>query len=137
MVHELKLQNHFQHLGLLSYGDSVKFQKSCDALLVTSSKVIDGEDYSIAGKTFEYIGMRKPIIGFVTEGAQKRLLEKTGMSVVCNPDHLEESCEKLKGLIEGKTKFSPNVDFLNNLSCKSNTEKLAGLIKNVSGSFSL
>lgn len=133
MVDEFELRGHFQHLGLLNYADSIRFQQSCDALLITSSKVIGGEDYSIAGKTFEYIGAKKPIIGFVTEGAQKRLLEKTGMSLICDPDRSEESCEKLKDFMEGKARFFPKVDFLNRLSCKSNAEKLAGLIKNICG----
>lgn len=131
MVDEFELRDHFQHLGLLNYADSIRFQQSCDALLITSSKVIGGEDYSIAGKTFEYIGAKKPIIGFVTEGAQKRLLERTGMSLICDPDRSEESCEKLKDFMEGNARFFPQVDFLNGLSCKSSTEKLARLIKDV------
>jgi len=128
MVMESNIGNVFLHLGTLSHKESFDFQHSCSALLLTSSKVIGGQDYSIAGKTFEYFGMQKPILGFVTEGAQKRILEKSGMAVICDPDDPEASSKKLLELIDGNITFSPNADFLNSLSRKNLTRELSNII---------
>ena len=54
-----------EFVGHLEHPSVIRFQRECDALLVTSSKVIGGQDYSIAGKTFEYLSFRKPLLGFV------------------------------------------------------------------------
>jgi len=97
---------------------------------VTSSKVINGQDYSIAGKTFEYISMRKPIVGFVCDGAQKRLLEKTGLSLICDPDTPGPSAGKLESLIDTQVEFSPNRKFLTSLHRRLLTKKLADTVWN-------
>ena len=57
------------------------FQETCDALLITTAKQLDGKYYSIAGKTFEYIQMQKPIVAFLFDGAQKDLLVEGGTSL--------------------------------------------------------
>lgn len=92
-----------------------------DYLLLTSSKVIDGSDYSIAGKTFEYLASGKPILAFVAEGAQKQLLEETKNAVICDPDDLDACQKKLEQLCTGKlepSKESQASDFL----CSSQLE---------------
>lgn len=131
MVEEFKLQEKVKFLGWLNHQESLKFQKSCDGLLLTSSKVIGGEDYSIAGKTFEYITMGKPIIAFVAEGAQKRFLEETGISVICNPDDEDDSSTVLADLINNKILPEPNSQFLNSLHRKELTKKLANLFHKI------
>ena len=131
MVSEFALESVVRHLGVLSHRDSLAFQQSCDALLVTSSKVIDGQDYSIAGKTYEYISMKKPIIGFVAEGAQKRILERSGLAVVCEPDMPDKSSRQLADLVGGKWNADPNIEFLNSLHRKELTKKLAEVIHSV------
>ena len=62
------------------------FQKKCDILLGTSHKVIDGKVYCIAGKTYEYIYMQKPVLAFVKEGAQKQIFEESGLGIICDSD---------------------------------------------------
>lgn len=131
MIQEFELQDHVKLLGRVSHKDSLKFQQSCDALLITSSKVVGGEDYSIAGKTFEYMIMNKPILAFVSDGAQKRLLENTGLTVICNPDDSESSSEKMIELIDKKLLIIPNIPFLQSFHRKALTEKLANVIKTI------
>lgn len=131
MVKEFELEKNVEFIGILSHQESLNFQKSCDALLITSAKVIGGKDYSIAGKTFEYFTMRKPIIAFVCEGAQKNILENSGMAIICDPDNINESSLKLRDLCEYKINLSPDGSFLNSLSRQNLTEKLAGLIRDI------
>ncbi|MBI2270824.1 MAG: hypothetical protein HYU69_10790 [Bacteroidetes bacterium] len=129
MVKEFGLEKVITHLGQISYENSLKFQHSCDALLATSVKVIGGEDYCIAGKTFEYVTMRKPILGFVTKGAQLDFLEGSGMALICNPDHTALSARKLYKLITGKYQFKPDIEFLKQFERVSLTEKISNIIK--------
>jgi hypothetical protein len=115
--------------GYLDHGSVLKFQAECDALLVTSSKVIGGQDYSIAGKTFEYFSMRRPILGFVAEGAQKNILQRSGLALICDPDDSEGSARKLSDLIDGKVRFAPDDSFLHGLHRRNLTRQLADVIK--------
>ena len=117
-----------EFLGRISLEESLRFQQTCDALLLTSSKVVGGQDYSIAGKTFEYVSMQKPIIGFVTEGAQKRILERTGMSVICDPDDPNASAMSLERVLDGPRWAMPDETFLDSLHRIPLTEKLARVI---------
>lgn len=131
MVSEFALDRVVSHVGALAHRESLSFQAGCDALLVTSSKVLGGQDYSIAGKTYEYLSMKKPILGFVAEGAQKRLLEQTGMALICNPDAVDQSAESLKRLLDGKWKPVPRAEFLDSLHRRALTAKLAKIITGV------
>ncbi len=132
---EFGLHDIVEFVGPLNRREVLRFQEACDALLVTSAKVIGGRDYSIAGKTFEYFARKKPIIGFVTEGAQKDILEKSGMAVICDPDQVQESAQKLRDLISGRSRFSPNAEFLNSLSRRNLTAKFARVLREAIAAF--
>lgn len=121
-----------KHTGFLKHDDAVLFQQECDLLLLTSAKVIGGRDYSIAGKTFEYFTMRKPILAFVCDGAQKDILEETGMSVICDPDQTDANAAILKRIIEQGVMVHPNRQALEKYHRKQLTSQLAGIIKSAS-----
>jgi glycosyltransferase involved in cell wall biosynthesis len=128
-VAQFNLADVVEFVGHLDHPRVLEFQRNCDALLVTSSKVIGGEDYSIAGKTFEYLSLRKPIVGFVAEGAQKDLLVSSGLALICDPDAPEAAAERLGGLLAGRLGLRPNVRFLKQLHCRKLTAQLAEVVK--------
>lgn len=128
-VNQFGLSDVVEFVGHLDHPEVVKFQQECDALLITSSRVVGGKDYSIASKTFEYFAMRKPILSFSAEGAQKDLLAFSGMAVACDPDAQEESAEKLFDLINGRIQLAPNVPFLQKLHRRELTRQLAEEIR--------
>jgi glycosyltransferase involved in cell wall biosynthesis len=130
-VAQFNLGGLVEFAGQLDYASAIQFQRECDALLVTSSKVIGGRDYSIAGKTFEYFSMKKPIIGFVAEGAQKEILADSGMALICDPDAPEKAAEQLGNLLAGRLELNPNVNFLKQLHRRELTGRLAEVIKSV------
>lgn len=130
-IKEYNLEGLVEFVGQLDHPGVLEFQRGCDALLVTSSKVIGGRDYSIAGKTFEYFSLRKPIIGFVAEGAQKDLLAASGMAVLCDPDAPDASARRLADLIEGRAEFTPNIPLLKQLHRRELTQRLAEVIKSI------
>jgi glycosyltransferase involved in cell wall biosynthesis len=131
MILDLGLENIVHHAGFLNHKEIINFQSSCDFLLLTSSKVIGGRDYSIAGKTFEYFTLGKPILGFVSEGAQKDLLENSGMSVTFNPENTDENAEKLENLFSKGVSLKINRSFLSDFHRRKLTQKLSEVFKEI------
>jgi len=130
-VTQFGLAGMVEFVGQLDHCSVLAFQKDCDALLVTSSKVIGGRDYKISSKIFEYFTMRKPILGFTTEGDQKDLLVASGMAVLCDPDSPDAAAETIRHLIDGRIQLRPNSDFLKRLHRKELTRQLAEIIHSV------
>lgn len=114
-----------KHLGYISHKESIELQAKSDFLLLTSAKVVGGRDCFIAGKTFEYLTMGKPILGFVSEGAQKDLLEESNISVILNPDNINENATQLISLFQKGINLKPNTSFLQKFTISSNTQHLA------------
>jgi glycosyltransferase involved in cell wall biosynthesis len=132
MVAAYGLQDQVEHLGQMSHAQSIAFQATCDMLLITSAKQLDGSsDYSIAGKTFEYFQQMRPILAFVCKGAQKEILIEAGSALICDPDDLEKSVGAILGLLNGITSLKPNIPFLESLSRPALTSALAGVIETV------
>jgi len=125
------LENNCRHYGHLNHDDVISFQKGCDALLITSSKVIDGRDYSIAGKTFEYFTIGKPILAFVCDGVQKDLLQQSGSAVMFNPDDNKQSVTTMLQFFNGNIKLNPDMSFIKQHHRKNLTKKLAGVIREI------
>ncbi len=131
MVSKFSLQSIVRHDGFLDKQDVLSFQRRCDALMITSAKVINGRDYSIAGKTFEYLAIGKPILGFVAEGAQKDLLVETQSGIILDPDKPKVSAEKLRDFLNGKIKVTPDYEAIAQYSTQATTLKLSKIIHNL------
>ena len=131
MVKEFELENHVLLKGFLPHAESITFQQSCDALLGTSMKVINGRDYCIAGKSYEYIAQQKPILAFMTEGSQKDFFEASGISLIFDADDTEKNVELLKSFVLDEIDFTVNKEFIAQISTKETTRKLANIIKEV------
>jgi hypothetical protein len=126
MVNEFKLQQHVIHLGFL---DKQKIEEEMtieDYFLITSSKVENGRDYSVAGKTFEYFAYKKPIIGVVCEGEQKELLFNSGLSRILDPDDVFNSAIELQRFISYST-IKPSYLFINRFMIPNNYSQLASV----------
>lgn len=131
MIARHGLQQKVTLLGPVSRARSLELQRSFDALLITSSKVVGGRDYSIAGKTFEYISVGSPIVAFVCEGAQRDLLAQTGLAKVCDPDSHLDAVEGLRQVIEAEFTATPNMDEIGKLSIDHSITQLSDLIRQV------
>lgn len=107
-----RLRQHCQHLGPQPKEEALRLLSESDAVVITSSKVLGGADYSIAGKTFEYLAARKPILAFVCEGAQKDLLQASGCALCLDPDQTEGAARQMEELMAGKMQLSPNQSFV-------------------------
>ncbi len=131
MAEENGVADIVRHIGPLSQEQSIEFQASCDWLLLTSAKVPSGKDYSIAGKTFEYLSLRKPIIALLCEGAQKELLQESGMAAIIDPDKLDCGIEVLKHIVGGQYSLQPNAEFIGGFRMEYLSEKFVEIIKRI------
>lgn len=131
MLSELDLKSICVMHGFVDHKKSLALQKNFDLFLATSEKVIGGEHYCMPSKVFDYVGQKKPILGFVTEGIQKEFLERSGLAVICNPDDTQASAEKLYKLFtEGRT-FTPNNEYLGQFNRLELAKKLAAVINDL------
>jgi len=131
MVRSFSLVENVKHVGVLKANEALDFQKRCDVLLLTSSKVIGGRDYSIAGKTFEYFKIGKPVIGVLPEGAQKDLMEKAGNTLLCDPDDTSSSKELIKEFLLGNTYLEPDWDYIEEFDSVKSAQKLNRILKSL------
>ncbi len=111
-IASLGLEDVVELLGRLPHEACLKFQSESDALLLTSVKVLDGRDFCIAGKTFEYFSTGRPIIGCVTEGEQRDILAQSGTAIICDPGQIETSANFLAAFLDGKIPLARNKAFL-------------------------
>lgn len=128
MINEFGLQEIVKIHGFLNHDDVVSFQEKCDLLLITSAKVLNGKDYSIAGKTFDYFTINKPILAFVCDGAQKDLLHESGMAIILNPDNVDQSIKKIISVFTNGIKLIPKKDFLSSFRRKNLSRELSEIL---------
>ncbi len=114
--------------GVKSKQDTEHILSCSDALLSTSIKVVDGEDYCLASKTFDYIAAGKIVLGFVCPGAQRDFLLQANISVLFDPDDVSGSARTLGEVVEHGVRRDVNTQFLETYSSLSTTNKLADLI---------
>lgn len=119
--------------GLKPKQETQEILEGSDALLSTSIKVLGGEDYCLASKTFDYIAAGKPILGFVCPGTQRDFLEKSSISVLFDPDDTEGSCRQLGELVEHGLTKKVDLRYLSAYSSLSTTRQLAEIVRQVSG----
>ena len=100
-----------------------------DGFLCTSMKRADGGDYCLASKTFDYVRFRKPLLGFVCEGAQKNFLIQSGCSAVCDPDNPDQGVKLIEKFVNGKIETEPAADFLCGYYLDELTKQLADVVK--------
>lgn len=129
MVDDNGLGNAVVFHGPKSHDTALEFLSNCDVLLSTSAKIYDGSDYCIAGKSYEYIQIGKPILGFVTPGAQKQFLEASGLMVHADPDQPDDAVKAFCRLAGGGIHLSPNLRFIESANISASAPKLIALAK--------
>jgi glycosyltransferase involved in cell wall biosynthesis len=81
LVTRLGLQDTVKVLGYLPHPDCIREIMDSDVLWV-----IVGDDLGSPGKTYEYIGARKPILGCVPQGFLKHTIQEAGGTTVAPND---------------------------------------------------
>ena len=131
MIREFGLENNCCLYGPLLRNEALILQAKFDAFLSTTSKPIQGQEYALNTKVFDYIQMRKPILGFVADGPMKDFLKDCGLAFIFDPDKSHESSILLEKVVEGGYTLKPNSAYLSQFHRRYLTGKLAEIIKNV------
>lgn len=130
-VHEFRLEDVVEFLGYLNHRDCLAFQSACDCLLITSAKVIGGENYAISSKTFEYITTGKPVLAVVAPGAQRDFLINSGVAQVCDPDDSVATAAQIERLMSGQIKLQPNREYLTGFHGRNVSRSIADVLHSI------
>lgn len=128
MIDDLCLNENFIAHGFKSQSMAKEIAAEFDFFLATAEKNLVGPHYCLPSKLFDYLEMKKPIIGFVTEGSQLEFLKNTGCTLVFNPDHNSENIINLMNVFQFSREFNYNTSYLQNYSRQNLTKQLAELI---------
>jgi hypothetical protein len=131
MAREFSLQDIIVSHGFVTNSRAREVQKTFDLILATSEKVLGGEHYCLPSKVFDYVGINRPILGFVTPGIQRDFIVKSGLGVICDPDDERQALLALEELILVGRKFCPNVDYLSSYHRRNIALNLASIFKTV------
>lgn len=131
MVTQSSLEQHVVLHGPKKHHLALEFMSNCDAMLATSVKVPGGVDYCIAGKTYEYVQLGKPVLGFVTKGAQRNFLGATGLLIDVNPDDTAAAVRTLHLLATGQVSLTPVAQFIEGASILNTAKQLISIAREI------
>jgi glycosyltransferase involved in cell wall biosynthesis len=131
MVTQASLEQHVVLHGQKTHDTAMEFVANCDLMLATSVKVHGGVDYCIAGKTYEYVQLMKPVLGFVTKGAQRNFLEATGLLIEVNPDDTAAAVQTLHQLATGQVSLTPVAQFIEGVSILNTAKQLISIAREI------
>lgn len=138
MLKETGTDQQVQLLGPVPHAKCLDLQAGADAVLLTSAKVEGGLDYSIAGKLYEYFGLRKKILAVVTKGAMRDLVEKSGLGIITDPDSFEETANAIGQIVRSAKSPLPLLpgqeEFLRSFNSENMARQMANQLAKASGS---
>ena len=118
--------------GRVPHGEALAIQAGADALLLTSAKIEGRPDYSIAGKTYEYLGLGRPVLAVVTPGAMRDLVTWAEAGIVADPDDTDAVAAAIERIVVGTLprERSPRaMAFVESVRRDRTVEQMAGLLK--------
>jgi glycosyltransferase involved in cell wall biosynthesis len=136
MLRDTGTESLVELLGWVEHKDAVALAKTADALLLTSAKVIGGRDYSVAGKLFEYIGARRPVLGVLTDGAMRDLLAESGLGLLADPDDTDAVATTIASVALADRPAAlvrPNESFVASCDRRETARQMADLLRRAVG----
>ena len=132
MIKELDLEKFIFHHGMLSKNKVNDIQSTWNAFLLTTEYVHNSDHYCIPSKIFDYIKFNIPIIGFVTEGPVKQIMETSNLGLILNPNNFGIAAEEIVKLINtSNNSYNPNIESLTKYSGLETSLLLENQIKKV------
>jgi glycosyltransferase involved in cell wall biosynthesis len=132
MLRDTGTESLVELLGWVNHHDAAALAKSADALLLTSAKVIGGRDYSVAGKLFEYVGARRPVLGILTDGAMRDLVSNSGLGVLADPDDTDAVAAAIASIVladRPSALVRPNDAFIASCDRRETARQMAAVLR--------
>jgi len=124
--------------GYLPHNEAVSNLVAADALFLPLYVPLGdtGPSYRASGKIFEYLAARKPVLGLVPDGNAKDILTRARVAFVADPRDHQDIARVLEDMIDryraGTLRVDPDEDYIQSLSRRALTAKLAELLDEVS-----
>lgn len=128
MTIDFEVQDNTILHGFQPMDKAIALEKSFNALLTTSEKVLDNPHYCLPSKLFTYLKSGRPIIGFVTDGIQSEFIKEANAGVVIDPDNLTKAVEKLEDLLNEGFNAKADLNYLDKYSTKNAIDQLAAIL---------
>lgn len=124
--------------GYVSHAGTVALMRSADLLFLPMHDLAPGQRAGIVpGKTYEYLGARRPILAAVPDGDARDLLQAAGSAYLCRPADVDCMADALGRALEakrrGETLPPPREDLLRRYERRALTERLASVFAELAG----
>lgn len=128
-------KDNVEYLSYMPHNQLVGQLKKTDALWLAMDDLPEAK-LIIGGKTYEYIGLQKPIIACLPENSQsEKLLKETATGCRVDPENVSELKAMLKEWInkwqKGEEIISPNTSIISRYHRRSITSRLSKLIREI------
>ncbi len=118
--------------GRVPHREAIALQAGADALLLTSAKIDGRPDYSIAGKTFEYLGLGRQVLAVVGPGAMRDLMTWSETGLVADPDNVDAVAAAIERIVTGDVaveRSAKGTAFVDSVRRERTVAQLAGTLE--------
>jgi len=129
IIKSLGLEGNVTITGYLDHKHCIEYLKSADILWLTLNN-----DKQSPGKLYEYLGLRKPILGCVPEGFIRQTLEEAGGCMIIQPTDVKgiaEAIVQLYGLYRANRLPAPKEEVIqkyNRIELTNGLSKIFGFL---------
>jgi glycosyltransferase involved in cell wall biosynthesis len=123
-----------KRLGYLAHDETVALMRSADALFLPMHDLPTGTRARIVpGKTYEYLGARRPILAAVPDGDARDLLDRAGNAALCRPRDVDGICAALRALVQGRYPAEPRPGVVAQYDRRTLAARMAAVLDGVAG----
>jgi glycosyltransferase involved in cell wall biosynthesis len=118
--------------GYMSHPETIELLRSAELLFLPMHDLPPGVRAGLVpGKTYEYLGIGKPILAAVPEGDARDLLREAGNALVCSPSDVAAMCELIEAEIARWRSGRPTPSPLPEVVARYERRRQAGLLAEV------
>ncbi|HWB57722.1 MAG TPA: glycosyltransferase [Gaiellaceae bacterium] len=122
--------------GYLPHAQTIALLRSADLLFLPMHDLPDGvRSRIVPGKTYEYLGAGRPILGALPDGDARDLLVEAGNAVLCRPADVDAMArlvlEQVERAARGEPLPPPRADVLARYERRALTARLAAVFDHV------
>jgi glycosyltransferase involved in cell wall biosynthesis len=131
-VEKLNLKDVIEIIDYVPWKTAITFLRSSDVLLLI---VGEYDDIFVPGKLYEYLGIKKFILGIGSEGEAKEIIEKSNSGVFFRNDQIEELSDFIYKLYflksKGEVKINPNIEYISQFYSQNCIKRLTEIFNEI------
>jgi len=131
------LERNVRYLGYVPHQTSLRYLVESDVLFLCQIPVLESAGTKLPGKLFEYLYLRKPILGLTLPGPTTEILSRSGLGVTVDPSDQAGIKKTLRDLYaqwrDGQGPPAVDEAFVDVFDRSQQSRRLAGLFDGVAG----